>query len=197
MVRRQTNEVDVTFEINALGLRDDPMSSAAKAPNTYRVVMLGDSFVLGYTVDRDHLFVDHLNRVWTAEKRRVDVINAGTEGYSTDQEVLWYLEHGVDFDADLVMLFPYENDIYWNGQTDYHGREKPRFSPDGTLETGVKGSVFAGVGEDPVVSKASGVVAVGEDPVVSKASGVVAVGEEPVVSKASVFSVVGDEPVVS
>jgi len=135
-VRRQTPEVDVTFEINALGLRDDPMSSPDKAPNTYRVLMLGDSFVLGYTVDRDNLFVDHLERVWKEEKRRFDVVNAGTEGYSTDQEVLWYLEHGVDYDADLVLLFPYENDVYWNGQTDYRGQPKPRFRPDGTLETG-------------------------------------------------------------
>ncbi len=136
VVRRQTREFDVSFEINELGLRDDPMSSTEKAPNTYRVLMLGDSFVLGYTVDRKDLFVDHLERWWTAEERRVDVINAGTEGYSTDQEVLWFLEHGVDFAPDLVLIFPYENDIYWCGQATYYGKAKPRFRPDGTLESG-------------------------------------------------------------
>ena len=35
-----------------------------------------------------------------------------------------------------MLLFPYDNDLYWNGQTDYMGRAKPRFATDGTLETG-------------------------------------------------------------
>ena len=133
---RSTSEFDIEFEINSLGLRDDAMSSTDKPDGTHRVLMLGDSFVLGYTVDRDHLFVDHLENWWTNEGRNVDVVNAGTEGYSTDQQVLWFLEHGVDFDPDLVLVFPYENDIYWNGQDAYQTYPKPRFQPDGTLETG-------------------------------------------------------------
>jgi len=135
-VRRQAPGIDVTFEINGLGLRDDPMSSPEKPANTFRVLMLGDSFVLGYTVDRQDLFVDHLEHWWSAEKRRVDVVNAGTEGYATDQEVLWFSEYGRNFAPDLVVLFPYENDIYWNGQTDYYGKAKPRYASDGSLETG-------------------------------------------------------------
>lgn len=136
-VSRGTAEFDVTFEINELGLRDESMASIRKPGGTLRVLMLGDSFVLGYTVDRKDLFVDHLERWWNEEGRRVEVLNAGTEGYSTDQEVLWFLDHGVDYEPDLVCIFPYENDIYWAGETAYHGnRAKPRFAPDGTLETG-------------------------------------------------------------
>lgn len=136
-VTRGTTEFDVTFEINELGLRDESMASTRKPDGTYRVLMLGDSFVLGYTVDRKDLFVDHLERWWNEEGRRVEVLNAGTEGYSTDQEVLWFLDQGVDYEPDLVCIFPYENDIYWAGETAYHGnRSKPRFAPDGTLETG-------------------------------------------------------------
>ena len=133
---RETSEFDIDFEINSLGLRDDEMSSTAKPENTFRVVTLGDSFVLGYTVDRKHLFVDHLERWWQAENRRVDVINGGTEGYSTDQEVAWFLEQGQDFNPDLVLIFPYENDIYWNGQTSYNAYPKPRFQENGTIESG-------------------------------------------------------------
>jgi lysophospholipase L1-like esterase len=135
-VDRSTPEFDVTFAINELGLRDDPMASPAKPDGVQRVLMLGDSFVLGYTVDRHHLFVDQLEDWWQAEGRDVDVINAGTEGYSTDQEVLWFLEQGVDFAPDLVVLFPYENDLYWNGQASYTRFPKPRFGADGTLQTG-------------------------------------------------------------
>ena len=133
---RSTAEFDVTFEINSRGLRDDAMPSIEKKENSFRVLMLGDSFVLGYTVDREDLFVDLLEGYWRSEQRRVEVINAGTEGYSTDQEVVWFQEYGVEYDPDLVLLFPYENDIYWNGQERYTRYPKPRFDGNGTLETG-------------------------------------------------------------
>lgn len=132
--RRDTREFDVTYRVNELGLRDDPMTSPAKPANTLRVLMLGDSFVLGYTVDREHLFVDQLERWWNAEGRTVDVINAGTEGYSTDQEALWLAEHGRAFAPDVVVAFPYENDLYWNAQQSYLRFPKPRIEPDGTPE---------------------------------------------------------------
>jgi hypothetical protein len=132
--RRRTPEFDVTLETNALGLRDDPMESPAKPPGTFRVLCLGDSFVLGYAVPRKDLFVDVLERWWRAEGRQVEVINAGTEGYSTDQEAAWFAAHGADFDPDLVLLFPYENDIWWNGRTDYLGTPKPRYDSSGNLE---------------------------------------------------------------
>ncbi|MEX1024958.1 MAG: DUF5989 family protein [Planctomycetota bacterium] len=130
---RKTNEFDIRFEINEQGLRDDPVARE-KPAGTFRVLCLGDSFTLGYTVDREHLFVDQIERYWRTEERRVEVINAGTEGYSTDQEVLWFLEEGRDYDPDLVLLFPYENDVYWNGQQQYTRYPKPRFTARGAIE---------------------------------------------------------------
>lgn len=133
-VHRHTSEFDVHFEINELGLRDDPMQSAAKPAGKLRVLMLGDSFVQGYTVERSDLFVDVLERWWQAEGRDVDVINAGTEGYSTDQEALWLAGPGRAFQPDVVLLFPYQNDIYWNSATSYDRYQKPRVNPDGRPE---------------------------------------------------------------
>ncbi len=132
--RRSTSEFDVRYEINALGLRESHTLSYAKPAGTYRVLCLGDSFTLGYTVDERDLFVDQLRRSWLSEGRAVDVINAGTEGWSTDQEVAWYLSEGVKYQPDLVLIFPYENDLYWNGQSKYRRFPKPRFGADGTLD---------------------------------------------------------------
>lgn len=132
---RKSAEFDVAYELNGLGLRDDAMDSPAKPEGTFRVVMLGDSFTLGYTVQRKDLFVDQLEQKWNAEGRRVDVINAGTEAWSTDQEVAWFLAHGESFEPDLVVLLPYDNDIYWCSESVYvGGREKPRFTAKGKLE---------------------------------------------------------------
>ena len=127
----------VTFELNAHGLRDDADLTPEKPAGTFRVVALGDSFTLGFTVEREDLFVDQLERWWNAEGRGVQVVNTGTEAYSTDQEVAWLLEHGDEWQPDLVLLFPYENDVYWNGQGEYVGGvAKPLFRPDGSQETG-------------------------------------------------------------
>ena len=133
-VHRKTREFDITFEINSRGLRDDPMANIAKKENAFRILCLGDSFVLGYTVDRADLFVDLIEGWYESEQRRVEVINAGTEGYSTDQEVVWFEKYGKDYEPDLVLLFPYENDIYWNGQEKYNRFPKPRFDAQGHLE---------------------------------------------------------------
>ncbi len=133
-VHRKTREYDVHFAINELGLRDDKGLVVEKPEGTQRVICLGDSFTLGYTVERQHLFVDQLENWWQAEERQVQVINTGTEGYSTDQEVAWLIANGEKWQPDLVLLFAYENDLYYNGATHYRYFPKPRFSTEGELE---------------------------------------------------------------
>ncbi len=132
---KRTSEYEVAIATNALGLRDDPMSAPGKPQGTFRVLALGDSFTQGWSVERADLFVDILERWWQAEGRAVDVINGGTEGWSTDQEVAWFLDQGARFQPDLVLIFPYENDLFWCAETQYTpNRDKPRFSPEGELE---------------------------------------------------------------
>ena len=125
-----------TIELNELGLRDDPMDSPAKPANTTRVLVLGDSFTLGYTVDRDALFVDLLEGWCEAEGRSVDVVNAGTQAWSTDQSIAWLEEYGREFEPDVVVLAPYDNDLYYNGQTNYSEYTKPRYDAEGFLDAG-------------------------------------------------------------
>ena len=152
--RRVSREFDVSFQIDAFGLRDDfagpdtpqdaelarkrarflehapdALASPGRGDNRRRVLVLGDSFVLGYTVDREALFVDLLERRYRAEGRAMDLVNAGTEGWSTDQEVLWYARNAHRFDADTVVLCTYDNDLWWNSQASYRRFPKPRFQP--------------------------------------------------------------------
>lgn len=128
-----TSEFDVTFSISEQGLRDDLVLEEAYA-GTWRGMALGDSFVLGYTVNRDNLFVDILEQSVREASDANEMINAGTEGWSTDQEVMWFLEHGRAFKPDVVLLFPYENDLYWNGEEQYGRFPKPRFGLEGEIE---------------------------------------------------------------
>ena len=132
--RRSSSEFDIHFQTNAQGLREPADTPLEKPADTYRVLLLGDSFVLGYTVEEREVFASKLEELWRAQGRSIEVLNAGTEGYSTDQEALWLKTRGLDFQPDLVLLFPYENDLYWNSQSEYNGSPKPRFGQDGRLE---------------------------------------------------------------
>ena len=127
-------EFNVELAFNEYGLRDDPMADPAKPDDVFRIVCLGDSFTLGYTVAREDLFVDLLEGWWQAEGRRIEIINAGVEGYSTDQAARWLALHGETFAPDLVLHFPYQNDIFWNGQKQYLRYPKPRYMPTGRPE---------------------------------------------------------------
>ncbi|MFT7076053.1 MAG: hypothetical protein ACJA0P_002067, partial [Planctomycetota bacterium] len=137
-IHRKSGEYDVTIKTDALGLRDDFTSTEvpAKPEGTTRMLFLGDSFTLGYTVEREDLFVDILEKAWLEEGRKVEIINAGTQAYSTDQSLVWFGQNAAKFQPDVVVLFPYENDIWWNTQAEYLGEEKPLFDEKINLISG-------------------------------------------------------------
>ncbi len=138
-LRRQLAEFDVRFRFNSLGLRDDEIG--ARASGERRVLVLGDSFVLGYTVAREDHFVDLLEARLNAGAPsgvRYQVVNAGVEGYSTDQELLFLEELAGEKQlvdgkqGDAVVLCMYQNDVWWNGQGAYGGGKKPLLALQGT-----------------------------------------------------------------
>jgi hypothetical protein len=125
-LRRHTSEFDVTLVTNSRGLREDESVGYEKPEGEQRVLLVGDSFTLGYTVDRGETISALLEQRLRAEGRPVRVLNGGTEGYSTDQEVLWLLAEGKRYAPDVVVLQMYENDIFWNGQNRYLRYPKPK-----------------------------------------------------------------------
>jgi len=128
--RRKTSEFDVTFSINERGMRG-PLLPEAKPPGATRLVFAGDSFCLGYTVDESDLFVNILGRRLRAEGRAVEVLNGGTEGYSTDQEAVWMRDVGARYAPDVALLCFYPNDVYHCGRDAYLRYPKPLLDEDG------------------------------------------------------------------
>jgi hypothetical protein len=129
-LRRHTSEFDVTLRTNSRGLREDESLGYAKPADVTRILLVGDSFTLGYTVERSDTLSQLLAERLRAEGRNVEVINGGTEGYSTDQEVIWLMQEGVKYAPDVVVLQMFENDIYWNGQESYLRYPKPKLRGD-------------------------------------------------------------------
>lgn len=81
---------------NSKGLRDREYPYE-KGAGTFRILILGDSFVEGYSVDADDLVSEVLEMELKKARlgMQVEVINGGTSGYSTDQEFLFYREEGM------------------------------------------------------------------------------------------------------
>lgn len=105
------------IRVNSLGLRDDELERP-KPPGQQRVWCMGDSSVFGNGVPRDETFSQRLeatlNRARgqepTALPRAVEVINAGTSGYSSFQ-ALALLERNLDQQPDVVIVYLMNSDL--------------------------------------------------------------------------------------
>ncbi len=125
--RYTRTEYTVDISINSLGMRDRERT-VDPPPDTQRVLALGDSFVEGYTVSADEMATRVMERTLGRPGCRVEVLNGGTAGYSTDQELIFYRKTGRSFKASTVVLFFYYNDILANASFTYSARSKPLFA---------------------------------------------------------------------
>jgi lysophospholipase L1-like esterase len=117
----------VEVKLNGKGFRSK-VDEYAKAPGRRRIVVLGDSYALGYGVSEEAGFASRLDRMLGDE---VEVVDLGMSGYSTDQEFLLLEREGVRYDPDLVIVALYLNDVYDNllrYYNEWYG--KPRFVID-------------------------------------------------------------------
>ncbi len=131
--QHKTAEYEVLESINSMGIRG-PEYPLQKDSGEHRIVVIGDSFSEGYTVDFDDLFSEILEDSLqkNLSDRRTEVINFGTGGYSTDQELLCFETEAVKFQPDATVLMFCVNDPWFNNQTRYYNRGfKPVYVLDG------------------------------------------------------------------
>jgi lysophospholipase L1-like esterase len=101
-----------TLRINALGLRG-PEFPLAKPPGVARILMLGDSIVMGSGLSEGVL----VDRKLEAELRRLrpdlrlQAINGGVAGYGVREERLFLEQQGLPLRPDAVVLVTCWNDV--------------------------------------------------------------------------------------
>ncbi|MFN0241951.1 MAG: hypothetical protein ACKVWV_03590 [Planctomycetota bacterium] len=78
-----------------------------RKPNTYRVLVLGDSFGEGAQVNEADLFSAQLE----ASETGLEVINASVVAYGNVQEYLYLRDEGLSFQPDLVLVLVFHNDF--------------------------------------------------------------------------------------
>jgi hypothetical protein len=99
-------------KISSQGIRD--REYGPKSPDEFRVVLLGDSFTMGLTLNQEETIGATLENLFADQKtgKQVRFINCGVSGYAPWQERTFLKERGIPFEPDMVILqlFPI-NDI--------------------------------------------------------------------------------------
>lgn len=111
----QTSDFNSHIKINSEGLRDYEHQKN-KDTDTFRILVLGDSFTFGVGVNLEDSYPKVLESILNQNSAGVDpkkyeVINAGIEGFGTEQEYLYLEELAEMYRPDLVIVGLHSNDI--------------------------------------------------------------------------------------
>ena len=104
-------EYRVDFSINSQGIRDPREFETPKADDVLRIVLLGDSFAMGYGVSYEDSVPARLERALSARYARpVEVVNLGVSGFGTAEELIVLENEGLSFEPDLVIAYWHASD---------------------------------------------------------------------------------------
>ena len=98
-----------------------------REPGVKRVMIFGDSSVVGRAVGEEQRLATHLARMFEDSGSKIEVVCAGTEAYSTDQLLLAMRRLLPRYRPDLVIHMLCDNDLGGNETSLAYGLAKPRF----------------------------------------------------------------------
>ncbi len=109
------NEFRTPVTMNSHGLHDVE-HAYEKPPDTYRILMLGDSTVASFEVPLEQAFFRVLEaRLNSMGDGHYEIIGGGFRGYGTDLELIYYQQEGRRYQSDMVILVIQPgNDIHDN-----------------------------------------------------------------------------------
>jgi hypothetical protein len=104
---RETSK-PVWVQLNKFGFRSPPVTPE-KPAGTFRIMMLGDSYLEGMQVPMEQVVSERLRACLERRLpgRRVEVINAGNMGWGQAEQSLFLNREGWRFSPDLVVAFLY------------------------------------------------------------------------------------------
>jgi lysophospholipase L1-like esterase len=97
----------VDVAINSDGLRDDEYT--VERNEKFRIAVLGDSLTFGWGVEKQEAFETLLEQM-LSESRPTEMINFGHGNYNTQQQVNLFVEKGLKYNPDKVIVFYFIND---------------------------------------------------------------------------------------
>jgi hypothetical protein len=104
---------DYTVEIrtNAQGFRADHEIAIPKPPGVKRIVVLGDSFGMGYGVNLEDTFITQLEERLGPDLGPIETVNLSVSGHGNAEQLIALREVGLAFEPDLVLLAWHRTDL--------------------------------------------------------------------------------------
>ena len=132
---QEEREFIVPIKINRLGLRDVERDYK-KPQRSFRVLVLGDSFVEALQVPLESTFTQVLEKRINRGKTgpAVEVISAGVSGYGTASQLLYFREEGAKFSPDIVLLAFYPGNDVMNNSPILEKGFRPVFDGNGDVD---------------------------------------------------------------
>ncbi len=106
-------EYEVQIRTNSQGIRADYEIPYEKPKGTRRVLVLGDSFGMGYEVDLEDMFTTRMTHHLKVKHgiENVEVVNLSTSGHGNAEQLIVLQSEGLKYDPDLVLLVWHSTDL--------------------------------------------------------------------------------------
>jgi hypothetical protein len=99
-----TPETHIHFHINGEGMRDDHDYIIAKPAGTCRILMLGDSFFMGYEVSLEDSLQSRLEQTLHQNGFPCEVLNLAVSGMGPAESLITFDHTGKQYAPDIVLL---------------------------------------------------------------------------------------------
>ncbi len=152
---QEEHEFVVPVRINDQGRRDLDRTEE-KSPGTFRILLLGDSFVEAMQVPIEETFARQIEGLFGRDGGPpVEVVSMGVSGYGTASQYLWYRDNGRRFHPDLVVLSFYPGNDVRNNSPTLEPALRPAYDDSGRLERVGTGKVAGDGGRGLLGSSAA------------------------------------------
>lgn len=112
--------VDQRIQTNNLGMRDRERM-IEKPEDTFRLLVLGDSFMEALQVPIEESFPALLEERIEDPSSTVEVVNLSVSGWGTDDEVTYLERHGLSLSPDgILIMMTLHNDVSDNLMFEFH-----------------------------------------------------------------------------
>jgi hypothetical protein len=107
----KTPDVTINLRTNSKGIRADEEIPYEKPKDVKRIVVLGDSFGMGYEVNLEDTFLSRMKDNLEKAGKKVEIVNLSVSGHGNAEELIMFENEGVKYSPDLVLLCWHSTDL--------------------------------------------------------------------------------------
>jgi hypothetical protein len=121
-----TPEYRINIRTNSKGVRANEEIPYEKPEGVKRIVLLGDSFGIGYGVNLEDTFSAQMRNHLEEAGIKCEVINLSVSGHGTSEQLIALREEGFRYQPDLVLIAWHGSDLADNVRANLHQLKEGR-----------------------------------------------------------------------